>query len=229
MIAGKPHGPSLLVTFEGGEGAGKSTQVELLAERIRAAGREALTAREPGGTTLGELLRPLTRKPATARRIYRKLTGDTTWSRLTPLSELFLYEASRAQLVAELIKPALDRGAAVLLDRFTDSTLAYQGYGRGLDLESIRTVNRIATGGLQPDITFLLDLGVPLGLTRKQHESGRDAIGGEDRSFHERVRAGYLAMAAAEPERWVVLDASLAAEQLSETIWRLVRRILRVG
>ena len=197
---------------------------------MRAAGREAVTAREPGGTTLGELLRPLTRKPATARRFYRLLTGDTGWSRLSPVSELFLYEASRAQLVAELIRPSLDRGAVVLLDRFTDSTLAYQGYGRGLDLDGIRAVNRIAAGGIRPDITFLLDLDVDQGLARKRGESGRDAIGGEDRSFHERVRAGYLAMAAAEPQRWFVLDASLSPERLREMIWRVVEPLLpRVG
>lgn len=216
----------LFVTLEGGEGTGKSTQVRALAARVRAAGIEVLTAREPGGTDLGEALRPITRKPAMARRIYGALTGDSHWSRVAPLAEVFLYEAARAQLMAELVQPGLERGAVVILDRFSDSTCAYQGYGRGIDLTAIKALNEIATSGIQPDLTLLLDLDVEIGLSRKLGEIGRDAIGNEHRSFHERARAGYLAMAAAEPERWVVLDASQSPDQIAEQVWRIVEPLL---
>lgn len=216
----------LFITFEGGEGAGKSTQVEALAARLRAARIEVVTAREPGGTGLGEALRPLTRKPALTRRLYRALTEDSSWTRLDPLAELFLFEAARAQLVAELIRPALARGATVILDRFADSTIAYQGYGRGIDLTSIVRLNAIATRGVQPDLTFLLDLDVATGLARKLGEAGRDAIGQEQQSFHERVRAGYLKLAAAEPGRWVVLDGARAPQQLAGAIWMRIGALL---
>jgi dTMP kinase len=222
-------GRGLFVTFEGGEGTGKSTQVRALAAQVRQAGVEALTAREPGGTDLGEALRPLTRKPAMARRIYGALTGDPHWSRLAPLAEVFLYEAARAQLVAELVRPGLERGAVVLLDRFSDSTCAYQGYGRSLDLETIKTLNGIATSGVRPDLTILLDLDVELGLSRKLGEIGRDAIGREHRDFHERARSGYLAMASAEPGRWAVLDGSQPPGTIAEQVWQLVRPRLPIA
>ena len=220
------QGRGLFVTLEGGEGTGKSTQVRELAARIRAAGIEALMAREPGGTDLGEALRPITRKPAMARRIYGALTGDSHWSRVAPLAEVFLYEAARAQLMAELVLSGLERGAVVILDRFTDSTCAYQGYGRGIDLAAIKTLNAIATSGISPDLTILLDLDVEIGLARKLGEIGRDAIGNEHRSFHERARAGYLQMAAAEPERWAVFDGSAPPNQIAEQIWRFVEPML---
>jgi dTMP kinase len=222
-------GPGLFVTFEGGDGAGKSTQIAALAERLRAGGYEVLTAREPGGTPIGEQLRAVMRKPALARRFFRQLTQDTQWSRLEPMAELFLFEAARVQLVAELVRPALEHGAVVLLDRFTDSTLAYQGYGRGIDLASIRSVNALATENLRPDLTLLLDLDVELGLARNADERGRDAIGQEARAFHERVRAGYLALAVGEPDRWVVLDGSLPPEQLGEQIWNVVTPRIQDG
>jgi len=198
-----------LITFEGGEGTGKSTQVALLAGRLRAAGLEVRTAREPGGTALGERIREVTRQQAVAS-----------------LAELFLFEAARAQLVVDLLVPSLASGAAVILDRFFDSTLAYQGYGRGLDVSEVRWVNAIATRGVIPDLTILLDLDVDCGLSRKLGEIGQDAIGKEHRNFHERVRAGYLAMAAEEPQRWAVLDASLPQQELSERVWDVVRKRL---
>src|SRR5487761_208762 len=156
------HRRGLLVTFEGGEGSGKSTQLAALAARVYETGREVVAAREPGGTSLGEALRPLTRKPGMTQRIYAALTGDSTWSGIEARAELFLYEAARAQLVSELVQPGLERGAVVMLDRFTDSTLTYQGYGRGLDLDSIAAVNAIAARNLTPDRTFLLDLDVEI-------------------------------------------------------------------
>jgi dTMP kinase len=203
-----PVARGLLITFEGGEGSGKSTQVAHLARRLRTEGWEVVTAREPGGTELGERVRAITRDPA------------------APLAELFLFEAARAQLVTELVRPALAASAIVILDRYADSTLAYQGYGRGLDLGMLRQVNAIATGGLTPDLTFLLDLDVDEGLQRKLGEIGHDAIGREHRAFHERVRAGYLTLAAAEPERWLVLDAALPPDVLAERVWAAVQQRL---
>jgi dTMP kinase len=193
------------VTFEGGEGTGKSTQVGLLASRLRTNGRSVITAREPGGTQLGERVRDLTRQQAAA-----------------PLAELFLFEAARSQLVVDVLVPSLASGAIVIVDRFADSTLAYQGYGRGLDLAEVERVNAIATRGVVPDLTILLDLDVEIGLARKLGEIGHDAIGREHREFHNRVRTGYLTMAAAAPERWVVLDAALPEQEIGERVWQHV-------
>lgn len=212
----------LLVTFEGGEGSGKSTQAAILVERLRAIGREVVTAREPGGTPFGEALRALTRKPALARRIHALLTG-AAWREIDPRAELLLMEASRAQLVAAVVRPALARGATVVLDRFSDSSLAYQGYGRGLPLDLVRQANALATGGLTPRLTVLLDLPPEEGLRRKGGERGRDALGAEPVAFHERVRQGYLELARAEPERWLVLDARHSAEELADAIWQRLR------
>jgi dTMP kinase len=153
---------------------------------------------------LGERIRELIRDPA------------------APIAELFLFEAARAQLVQESIEPALERGEVVILDRFADSTVAYQGYGRRLDVAEIKRVNAFATRGIVPDLTILLDLDVGCGLARKLGEIGQDAIGREHREFHERVRAGYLEMAAAEPERWVMLDAALPQVELAERVLEVV-------
>ena len=215
----------LLVTFEGGEGSGKSTQAALLAERLREAGRDVVTAREPGGTPFGEALRALTRKPALARRIHALLTG-AAWREIDPRAELLLMEASRAQLVVAVVRPALARGAAVVLDRFSDSSLAYQGYGRGLPLDLVRQANALATDNLTPDLTVLLDLPPEEGLQRKGDERGQDAIGGASLAFHERVRRGYLELAREEPARWLVLDARQPAGELATAIWARVRALL---
>ncbi|MHB8575158.1 MAG: dTMP kinase [Dehalococcoidia bacterium] len=218
-MPGQRHG--LFVTFEGGEGSGKSTQVRLLHERLVVHGREVVVSREPGGTPLGEIARMLSRKPALARRFYGELTGAHLDS-IDPLAELFLMSAARAQLVGDIILPTLERGAAVLCDRYDDSTLAYQGYGRGLDLTLLRTVNAIATQSTRPDVTVLIDLAPADGLLRKRGEVGRDAIGGAGIDFHQRVRAGYLALASVEPKRWLVLDGRLSITQLAEAIWQRV-------
>jgi dTMP kinase len=205
-----PHGR--FVTFEGGEGAGKSTQVAALAERARQAGCEVVVCREPGGTPLGERLRAalfdLERAPE-------------------PLSELLIFGAARAQLVGEVIRPALEAGALVLCDRFADSTVAYQYYGRGLALDDVAAVNRAATGDLLPHLTVLLDLPPEAGRARGE-DGGSDYLERETLAFHERVRDGYLALAAAEPERWIVLDAMRPAEELTAAIWERVTALLEI-
>jgi dTMP kinase len=206
------------ISFEGGEGSGKTTQIALLRARLELEGYAMLVSREPGGTPLGEVARTLSRKPAIARRFHRAI-ADVDWDATDPLAELFLMSAARAQLVGQVLLPALADGTTVVLDRYDDSTLAYQGYGRGLDLDVLRTVNAIATRGLRPDLTVLLDLPPALGLERKRGERGRDVIGDAGLSFHERVRAGYGELAAAEPERWLVLDALRSPEELAAVIW----------
>jgi len=204
-------GQGRFITFEGGEGAGKSTHARLLAERLKAEGHPALLTREPGGTELGRwLLRLLAQE------------GPP----LDHAAELLLFEAARAQHVTEIIRPTLERGDLVICDRFTDSTLAYQGYGRGLDLALIRKLNDVASGGLSPDLTLLLDLPPDLGLAREDHEGVSDRIGAEAVAFHERVREGYLALAKEEPQRFLVLDASLAVDDLSEVIRKAVSALL---
>jgi dTMP kinase len=146
-----------------------------------------------------------------------------------PLAELFLFEAARAQLVVDVLVPSLAGGAIVIVDRFADSTLAYQGYGRALDHAEVERVNTIATRGVVPNLTILLDLDAGSGLARKLGEIGHDAIGREHREFHDRVRAGYLRMAAAEPERWVVLDAALPQQELGERVWQHVAPRVRIA
>lgn len=199
-----------LVTLEGGEGAGKSTQIARLAEHARARGVEVLTCREPGGTPLGERLRDalfgLERAPSA-------------------LAELLTFSAARAELVATVIRPAIERGALVLCDRFTDSTLAYQGYGRGLAIETIEAVNAAATGGLTPDLTLLLDLHPATGRARGT-EGGTDYLEREALAFHERVRAGFRELAQREPGRWCVIDASLAPDEVTTVAWQAVEGLL---
>jgi dTMP kinase len=194
-------GNGLFVTFEGGEGAGKSTQSELLALHLDAGGWPVLRLREPGGTPLGEELRRLL--------LHRR-------REMAPETELLLFLAARAELVRRVIRPALDAGGIVICDRFGDSTLAYQGYGRGLDVETLKTLNAFATGGLVPDLTVLLDLPVEVGRQRKPADE--DAFQREDDAFHERVRQGYLTLAHAEPQRWLVLDATRDQGDLSQEI-----------
>lgn len=191
----------MLVTLEGPEGSGKTTQVRLLAAWLEERGYAVVRTREPGGTSIGEQIRTLLHDPAHTEMEAR--------------AEILLYSASRAQLVAEVIRPALRAGKIVLCDRYLDSTYAYQGYGRGLPLEALREITQFATGGLKPDVTFYLDIEVELGLRRR-------TVGGEEMNrldretlaFHRRVRQGYLALIAAESERWVTLDASGAVEDV---------------
>jgi dTMP kinase len=200
----------ILVTLEGGEGSGKSSQAEALAALTRAQDYTVTVTREPAGTELGSIVMSLFRQGST----------------VTPQTELFLIEAARAQHVREVIRPALEHGKVVLCDRYTDSTLAYQGYGRGLSLDHIRAVNHIATEGLVPHFTILLDVPPETGLARKDHQRLDDSIGGEPLEFHQRVRQGFLKLAQREPQRIVVVDASLPLDQVTRAAWQNLQRFL---
>ena len=200
----------LFITFEGGEGCGKSTQSRLLLKKLEQQNIPVVLTHEPGGTALGNELR---------KTLKRKRDSS-----ISPQAELFLLAASRAQLVTELIRPALEEGKVVLCDRFTHSTMVYQGYGRGLDFTAIKMVNNMATRHLNPDLIILLDISPEQGLARKR--SLKDRFELEDLSFHRRVREGYLKMAAAEPDRWLVIDASLPKGRIAEIIWGRVSRLL---
>ena len=204
--------PALFITLEGGEGAGKSLQQEALARRVQARGRSVVCTREPGGTPLGERLREVLLDLGE-----RSVTLDA-------LSETLLFMAARAELVASVIAPALERGAVVLCDRFADSTRAYQGFGRGLDLDAIDQLTAVATGGLRPDLTVLLDLPPAEGLSRASGTA--DRFGREDEAFHEHVRDGYLTLAAREPQRWLVVDATQTPEAVLDAIWQRVEPLL---
>ncbi|CAN5326367.1 dTMP kinase [soil metagenome] len=193
----------LLISIEGGEGAGKSSVRDAIATRLAAHGYDVVSTREPGGTEAGEAIRSLLLDPAQT---------------LAPEVELLLMFASRAQLVRELVQPALARGAAVLADRFTDASFAYQGGGRGLDMGRIAELERWAVG-IKPDLTFLLDVGVDVGLARaRSRGAGLDRIEREHDEFFERVRATYLARAAAEPARFRVVDASAPATSVLDAV-----------
>lgn len=200
------------VTLEGGEGAGKSTQLAALARLAQEAGREVVACREPGGTPLGERLRAA---------LFATAAGETPPS---AQAELLVFTAARAQLVAEVIRPALERGALVLCDRFADSTLAYQHYGRGLDRAMVAAANQTATGGLAPDLTLLLDLPPEQGFARGERRG--DYLEREDLAFHHRVRRGFLALAAAEPGRWLLLDATQPEPQITATAWQRIGLLL---
>lgn len=204
-------GSGLFLTFEGPEGAGKTTQIARLAERLTAAGYAVTRTREPGGDPVGERVRDI---------VLNAPAGSVTAE-----AELFLMAAARAQNVRAVVRPALERGEIVLCDRFTDSTLAYQGCGRGLPLEELARVNRLATGGLIPDQTFLLDLPPAQGLARQSAEK-QDRLDREGLAFHERVREGFLTVAAAEPARFVVLDAARPADEIAATLWSAVLPLL---
>jgi dTMP kinase len=188
----------LFITFEGGDGSGKSTQARLLGERLTTAGYPVTLTQEPAGTEVGRLA-----------------WEGIARGGLEPHTELFLFLAARSDHTARVIAPALEAGGIVVCDRFADSTVAYQGYGRGLDLRLVHRLNRLATKGIRPDLIFLLDLPVEEGLMR-QGKAGhdRDAIGRETVEFHERVRRGYHALAATEPRRWAVLDALRPQDEL---------------
>jgi len=200
----------LFITFEGGEGCGKSTQSRLLLKKLEQRNIPAVLTHEPGGTALGNELRKALKRKGGAP--------------ISPQAELFLLAASRAQLVTEVIRPALKEGKVVLCDRFTHSTMAYQGYGRGLDFTAIQMVNNMATRYLNPDLIILLDISPEQGLARKQ--SLKDRFELEDLSFHRRVREGYVKIAAAEPDRWLVIDASLPKGRVADIIWDRVSRLL---
>jgi dTMP kinase len=207
------------ITFEGIEGCGKTTQIHLLAETLKRAGRQVTLTREPGGCPIADKI--------------RAILLDAGNSSMTPLAELLLYAAARAQHISEVIVPALARGGIVLCDRFTDATVAYQGFGRNLDRAVINQLNTLAAGSCRPDITFLIDCPVETGLGRAIARIEATCASGsgkpleerferESREFHDRVRAGYLSLAAAEPGRFVMIDGSCGINQTAETIYRAV-------
>ena len=204
-----------LITLEGGEGAGKSTLCSALRERLEREGYRPIATQEPAGTELGRHVKAFFEEQA-------RLGG------IDPAAELFLFEAARAQHVREVIRPALSGGHIVLCDRFTDSTVAYQGYGRGLSLDQIEVCNQLATGGLTPDLTLLLDLPPEGGLARARREAGRkdDSIGGESLEFHRRVRKGFLEPAVKDPARVKVLKADKAPQAVADEAWAWVRPLL---
>jgi dTMP kinase len=208
----------VFITFEGSEGCGKSTQIELLARRLRALGYRVRMLREPGGTPIGEEIR-------------HTLKHSQHNHAMTAEAELLLMNASRAQIVREVIRPALAGGEVVVCDRFYDSTTAYQGYGRQLDLAMVKSVIDIAVGDTRPDMTLLLTVAPEISEFRRAMRQStlpfmRDRIEEADRKFFERVDQGFAAIAAAEPERVRVLEASASVESVSAKIWELVRPVL---
>ena len=202
---------SLFVTFEGPEGGGKTSQMRFLAAYLREAGYQVLTTREPGGTPIGDRI--------------RAVLLDPVHTEMEPPTEFLLFSAARAQLVAQVIRPHLAQGGVVLCDRYGDASLAYQGYGYGQDLEVLGIITRFATGALIPDLTFCLDVPVQVGLRRKSGGSGDawNRMEQKEITYHERVRAGYLAMAAQEPSRWVVVDATADLRTVQAAIRERVR------
>lgn len=216
----------LFITFEGPEGAGKSTQARRLYERLQAAGYPVILTREPGGTRIGELI--------------RRILIDLRHTEMAPTTETLLFSAARAQLVSELIRPYLTTGGIVVCDRYADSTFAYQGYGLGRDLDELRAITAVATGGLKPDLTFYLQIDVEVGLQRKRAGRERtETSGGQpvewnrlderDLAYHQRVAYGFAELMAQEPERWYALDASQPVDVLAEQIWQAVTpRLARI-
>ena len=217
----------MFISFEGGEGSGKSTQAELLRAKLVAEKREVVSVREPGGTTLGE----------NVRRWLKSVE-------VSPQAELMLFAAARAELVSKVIRPSLALNKIVIADRFADSTVAYQGYGRRLSLELVHAVNRAATDGISPDLTFLLDISVEEGLRRvgspqlellkpvggeepgRMEDAGQRRFEQENAAFHRRVRSGFLKLAREEANRVLVLDASRPAEAIADDLWQRVQPLL---
>ena len=202
---------SLFITFEGGEGSGKSLQTRALYRKLNRLDVPAILIHEPGSTPLGERLTRLL-----------KWAKDTD---ISPVTELMLFNASRAQLLDEVVRPALKAGKVVICDRYTDSTIAYQGYGRKIDIDTIKSINDMATGALKPDLTVLLDIPVSEGFARKTGQEP-DRFEKEAQAFHQRLRKGYLKLAAEEPQRWLVVDATLTKERIKQIIWEKTSSLL---
>jgi dTMP kinase len=212
----------VFITFEGPEGSGKSTQARLLYERLQALGYPVILTREPGGTRIGEMI--------------RRILVDLRHTEMAPTTETLLFSAARAQLVSELVRPYLKTGGIVLCDRYADSTFAYQGYGLGRDLDELQAITAVATGGLQPDLTFYLDLDVEAGLRRKRSARDRaveaanpgstfstpaewNRLDARDLAYHQRVAAGFAELMRSDPERWRCLSAEQPVDQLAEQIF----------
>jgi dTMP kinase len=203
----------MFITFEGPDGSGKTTQAALTVEHLRSQGYEVVHTREPGGTAIGDQI----------RQVVHSLKN----TEMHPHTEVLLYIASRAQLVAQVIRPALAAGQIVVCDRYADSTLAYQGYGHQLDLAALRGILHFATGGLQPDLTLYFNISVEEGMSRRQQDA---AQGGEFNrldayalEFHRRVREGYAALIAAEPKRWAVVDAAQTVERVQSQVQAILK------
>lgn len=230
--------PGVFIVLEGGEGSGKSTQARLLYTRLMQEGALPLLLHEPGGTALGEQVRRLLMAERGGGQ-QRRQGG------IEPLTELLLFSAARAELVNKVLHPALEEGRTVICDRFTPSTVAYQGYGRGLPLDTIATLNTLATGGLWADLIVLLDMAPEEALGRvaaqqsllevtekagerggRQDEEGLRRFEQEPMTFHRKVRQGYLEQAAADPGRWLLVDAGLPPEHIAEVIWGRVEGLL---
>ncbi len=198
----------IFISFEGIEGSGKTIQARLLDEFLRKKGYTVVLTEEPGGTQIGLRI--------------RELLLSVEHQEMTSVTELMLYNASRAQLIKEVILPAIKRGAIVITDRFNDSTVAYQGYGRGIDLNLIDSIDRIVTAGLKPDITILLDLDVEVGMKRNRGIHKADRLELEDKAFHKKVRNGYLEIAGKESERIKLIDASKSIEEIHSKIVSII-------
>lgn len=203
----------LFISFEGIEGTGKTTQARLLAARLAAAGIPAVLTQEPGGTVIGSRIREILLLPE--------------HHAMSPTTELLLYNAARAQHLAEVILPALAAGSVVVTDRFSDSTVAYQGYARGIDRALIRSLDAVATGGMKPDLTLLFDLDVETGLMRNRAANKVDRLELEAVEFHRKVRQGYHEIARAEPERVLLVDAAQPPETVAEQVWEIVQQQIR--
>lgn len=203
------------ITFEGSEGCGKTTQIEALAKALEAEGKTVLITREPGGTVIGEKIRNLLQNPSHENAI-------------SDMTELLLFSASRAELIASRIQPALERGEIVICDRFYDSTYVYQGLGRAIDMKIVEQLNQITVGPLKPDLTILLDLDAKIGIERaKSRQSGElDRIENESLDFFEAVREGYLALAKKETERFKIIDGLLSVDEIKAIIWETVENKL---
>jgi dTMP kinase len=212
MTASLPR-PSFFLSFEGSEGSGKSTQIDLLAARLKTAGHAVVVTREPGGTPLGEEIRHL-------------LKHSPNGAAMVPETELLLFAASRAQLVREVITPALLEGKIILCDRFLDSTTVYQGVARKLSADPVAMINRFAVGEVLPNLTVVLDLPAEVGLARARSRTTDkpDRMEQEALDFYQRVREGYLALAKSSPDRFLVVDATLPAAQIADIIWKEFQR-----
>ncbi|MBX3048224.1 MAG: dTMP kinase [Anaerolineales bacterium] len=202
----------MFITLEGPEGSGKTTQVPLLADFLRGRGHRVLTTREPGGTPIGDQI----------RQVLFSLDNKA----MHPRSEILLFQASRAQLVETVIRPALAEGQLVLCDRYADSTLAYQGYGHGVDLGALREIIHFATGGLQPDLTIFLDIEVEEGLRRRDRGGDWNRLDDYQLDFHRRVRAGYLELIDAEPDRWLVVNAAQPLDAVAAALQDVLQQRL---